>query len=51
MLVFKIAATFLLLWLAAELVALIYDSKAPRGLLTSLTASLSAVVACYLWLA
>jgi hypothetical protein len=51
MIIFKILATFLLLWLAAEIVGLIFNSKSPRGFLTSATALCVALVTYYLWLA
>ena len=37
MLIFKIVATFLLLWLAAGIIGLIFDSRVSRGFPTSVT--------------
>jgi len=49
MLTIKIVATFLLLWLAAGLVGLIFNSKVGRGVLTSATALCVAVLTYFLW--
>jgi hypothetical protein len=51
MMIFKIVATFLLLWLAAGVVGVIFNSEAPRKLLTSATALCVALLTYYLWLA
>jgi len=51
MLVFKIVATFLLLWLAAGIAGLtIVNSRAERRILTSLTVCCAAALTYFLWL-
>jgi len=51
MMIFKIVATIVLLWLAAGLVGLIFESRTGRGVLTSATALCVGLLTYYLWLA
>jgi hypothetical protein len=51
MLAVKIVVTFLLLWLAARVVSLVFNSRPPRGLLTSLTVGCAATLAYMMWYA
>jgi len=51
MLVFKIVASFLLLWFVAGLIGLIFHSAGRPRFMTSLTVLCAAVITYYLWLA
>jgi len=51
MLIFKIVATFLLLWLAAGVIGLIFNSQMSRRFPASLTVGCAAVLTYFLWLA
>jgi len=51
MLIFKILPTFLLLWLAAGIIGLIFNSRVSRPLLTSVTVCCAAALTYFLWLA
>jgi hypothetical protein len=50
MIMFKIVATFLLLWFAAGIVGLIFNSQVSPRFLTSLTACCAAALTYFLWL-